>query len=135
LHDRFLHKPDKNRGIKMTQYDFHVHYTLATPISGGDRDGWDFSCESCSYHARYILGDDKTQYLLEILNVGDPFARHIGPNTADPFLDPCGDTIQPDEVYFEPEENEPVEDLFIEHTWLTPELRRKLSLILDQLDN
>jgi hypothetical protein len=119
----------------MTQDDFNIHYTLTTPLSGGDRDGWDFSCESCGYHARYILGDDKTQYLLEILDTGDPFARHIGPNTADFSLDPCGDTVRPDEVYFEPEQNEPDEDLFIEQSWLTPELRRKLSSILDRLDD
>ena len=119
----------------MTQDNFNIHYTVTTPISGGDRDGWDFSCESCSYHARYILGDDKTQYQFEIVDAGDPFARHVGPNVAPSSFDLCEDTLQPDEIYIRSEKSAMDEDLFDEEAWLTPDLRRKLSLILDRLDD
>ena len=117
----------------MTQDDYHSHYTKTTHISGGIRDGWEFTCETCGYHARYYYGDSKTQYLLEIIDAGDPFTRHLGPNAAGAFLDLYSDANQPDERFGEPENDELDEDLFEEAAWLTPELRRKLGLILDRL--
>ncbi len=95
----------------MNQDDFNSHYTVTTRISGGDRDGWDFSCESCGYHARYLLGDGKTQYTLEILDAGDPFTRHLGPYAAAASLDPCADMAQATDGYIEPEQDEPDEGI------------------------
>lgn len=54
-----------------------VHHTEIYELHeqpGGTVIGWEFVCPQCSYQARYVAQTQR----LEIINLGDPHARHTG---------------------------------------------------------
>ncbi len=119
----------------MSQEDFNVHHTITYRILGGDGNGWEFSCESCGYRARYILCDDRSQYRLEIIDAGDPFSRHTSQSAATASVDPYSYASRPADELYTAEQANLDEPLFEEEAWLTPDLRKKLKRILDRLDD
>jgi hypothetical protein len=96
----------------------HVHYTLTKRIDSHNGSGWEFSCEQCSYKVRYIQLPEHDRRTLEIIDIGDPSARHTN-NVLKEFVardlqGGCDDQVQ----------------IVDEEVWLTYELREQIDIIL-----
>jgi len=98
-----------------------LHQTETIPTDAQAGNGWELVCCECSFRARYIQNLKHGQYRFEILTPGDPQARHTG-NQGSALINP-EQTSDPSRRRSDDEE-----------TWLTPELRQKLSEILQGLD-
>ena len=66
--------------------NFTIHYTKTEKLQGKNGSGWEFSCKECSYRVRYIYLSENTDRTLEIINIGDPTARHTN-NSETEFRD------------------------------------------------
>ncbi len=89
-----------------------VHRTLTRSLSQSKAGGWEFFCPLCGYQAHYVANGRKDTYRLEIVQLGDPEARHTsGQNIAGAGFHALDQEIEEEE-------------------WLTPELRFKLEEIL-----
>jgi hypothetical protein len=110
-------------GVTNTTMDnLTVHFTITERIQGQDGSGWEFSCKECSYRARYIHFPEHGKQTLEIIDIGDPMARHTNGDHKD----------------FPPQRNQSsswvpnlIED---EETWLTPDLRAQIEAVLSKFD-
>lgn len=92
----------------------NIHYTLTHRITTPHSSGWEFSCQQCSYRIRYTRLPGKDKLALEIINIGDPSARHTN-NTPDWFQDnPIANSTEE------------------EGSWLTAELRDQIRIILSK---
>lgn len=95
-----------------------VHYTITERIEREDGAGWEFTCRECSYRARYIHFPEHGKQTLEIIDIGDPTARHTN-NAHKEYL--AGNS----------ESQGSVPGIFDdEASWLTPELRQQIEAIL-----
>lgn len=118
----------------MSKEDLNMHNTITTLVLGEEGIGWEFTCENCDYHARYIVNNHQGPYHLEILDPGDPNVRHksdlpmmnsseedaLGAVNRTPMAQ--GDTaLSPEEV-------------LDDEAWITPEIREKLEAIVKKLD-
>jgi hypothetical protein len=102
--------------------NLQVHYTITERIEGEKGSGWEFTCNECSYRARYIHFPEHGRQTLEIIDIGDPNARHT--NNAHQEL--IGNEIRAQDG---------VPSYFIdESTWLTPELRQQIYAVLAKYD-
>jgi hypothetical protein len=101
--------------------NLQVHYTITERIERENGSGWEFTCQQCSYRARYIHFPEHGKQTLEIIDIGDPTARHTN-NAHREFI---GEDLQG-------QDNLPgiLED---EDSWLTPELREQIDAILGKL--
>ena len=98
-----------------------LHKTETIPIDAQAGEEWELVCYECGFRARYKQDRKNGANRLEILDFGDTQARHAGNQQAAPghFPHNHGSAMrQPDN----------------EEAWLTPELRQKLSEILQGLD-
>lgn len=94
-----------------------IHQTTTNRIQDAERGGWEFVCPTCGYHVRYIQPVKQAQQL-EILDLGDPQARHTS-----------------NHVPVRPIEDWPVsagDD--VHEAWLTPELRQQMEDLLTDVD-
>lgn len=98
--------------------NLQVHYTITERIQGEGGSGWEFTCKECSYRARYIHFADHGKQTLEIIDIGDPTARHTN-NAHKEFR--SNDTVDAGLV------PNIIED---ETSWLTPELRGQIESVL-----
>ncbi len=89
--------------------EYPVHHTAAARIPIEEGGGWEFQCPECSYRVRYL--DDRSSPHLEILNAGDPGARHTN-NHRGTRRSPASR----------------------DEDWLTPELRQHIDEILRRAD-
>ncbi len=133
-----------------------VHYTVASRISEDEGGGWEFYCQSCGYHARYIVGKNNAFRKLEILEIGNPFVRHSSDafdlfdskdgeipdsmseqppgffdnSSPEPSSSPYTFDTTPDEDRFNPFE-QPIE---VDESWITPEIEEYFNQLLEKLD-
>ena len=56
--------------------NLQVHHTHTKVIQSGSVRGWEFGCAQCGYRARYIITNGHDMGEFEILEIGDPEARH-----------------------------------------------------------
>ena len=94
-----------------------IHQTTTNVIQNTEHGGWEFACPTCGYRARYLT-PAQHEPQLEILNLGDPNARHTS-----------------NHVPIRPVEDWPVsasDD--VREAWLTPELRRQMEDLLTDVD-
>ena len=97
----------------MLSSDHAIHHTEIFQIMGAAGEGWEFCCNDCGFRARYYLSDCYQKVKLEIINLGDLYARHLSDSLA------------------RPED----QDEYFEGGWLTPEIRRTIQRIVEKLDN
>lgn len=102
--------------------DITVHYTITQRIISPGGSVWEFFCHDCGYQARYIDMAQHGEQKLEILDVGDPAARHTN-NSHE--LGRVG------ELGSRGAQEREVAD---EESWLTPELRKQIEDILAGFD-
>jgi hypothetical protein len=100
----------------MATNDLAIHQTISNRIQGEDGDAWEFACPICAYRVRYIVRHNDGGQELEILDSGDPRARHIGYHVQ----------AKPIERLVENEDDD--------ESWLTPELRRQMEELLEDVD-
>ena len=81
-----------------------VHHT----ITHQNQDSWEFSCPICGYRARYNAHPRHHTQQLEILQVGDPQARHVSNHLQIRVAD--------------------------DEAWLTPELRQQMEELLQDVN-
>jgi hypothetical protein len=98
-----------------------LHKTEAVPIDAQAGNVWELVCCECNFRARYTQSQNDEANRLEILDIGDPQARHAGNQGSA--------KINPEHVHGSLRRRSDDEE-----TWLTPELRQKLSQILQGLD-
>lgn len=94
-----------------------LHKTETIPIDAQAGNEWELVCSECSFRARFT---QQGANRLEILDLGNPQARHAGNQGS-------ATTINPDHYPAGRRGDN-------EETWLTPELRQRLSEILQGLD-
>jgi hypothetical protein len=97
-----------------------LHKTETIPTAAQAGNEWELVCNECSFRARYTQDLAHGENRLEILNPGDPQARHCGNHG--------GATINPGQAIGSHQRHH------TEEAWLTPEIRQKLSEILQGLD-
>jgi hypothetical protein len=115
---------------------------------------WEFSCPRCGYRGRFIKYAEPVNPELEILDRGDPEARHMSSQLEALLLDPSNwsemnEVKSLSEEWFTPEFQDRLEeavqgmaeidgyeeiDVFNEEEWLTSEAFEKLEHILQTLD-
>jgi hypothetical protein len=96
----------------------HVHYTRTKRVQAQNGSGWEFSCRQCSYRVRYIQLNEHDKRTLEIIDIGDPTARHTNNILKGFVASDLQDRVeQPDQIVDE-------------DTWLTKELRQQIDIIL-----
>jgi hypothetical protein len=98
-----------------------LHKIKTVPIAAHAGNEWELVCYECTFRARFTRDINHGANRLEILDVGDPLVRHTGTHGSATEL--CGiehETIRRRRA--------------AEAAWLTPELREKLSDILQALD-
>lgn len=108
-----------------------IHRTITNRIPDEQGGGWEFWCAECSYRVRYAHPASPGEQQLQIIDAGDPTARHTSQSIEDPLdeaFSPFDERPAPDDVSL------PVES-FDERTWLTPELRAALAPIIARLDD
>ena len=98
-----------------------LHKTETIPIDAQAGNEWELVCYECSFRARYSQDLNHGANRLEILDIGDPQARHTG-NQGSASMYP---QVDHGRVRRQRDDDE---------AWLTPELRQKLSDILQGLD-
>ncbi len=106
----------------MINKSLSVHQTTATKLENEHSSGWEFTCSECSYRARYLHRHDFDEHTFEILNSGDPGARH----TNTPIDEPSPAN------WYDTGNNL---DQEVDESWLTPEIRKKLEEIASALDD
>jgi hypothetical protein len=102
--------------------NLQVHYTVTERIEGEKGSGWEFTCKECSYRARYIHFPDHGRQTLEIIDIGDPTARHTN-SAHQVYLDQSSQNGEYEHNIFEDESS-----------WLTPEIREQIDAILAKFD-
>jgi hypothetical protein len=133
--DRFSYRPGNarpvllviitNGGAKMSESYIPVHQTVTTRINDGESCGWEFKCHICGYHARYLIRGSDDEGALEVIEVGDPHARHTN-NHGQPvqqeeeWLNQIGYSQDHDDLDFE--------------SWLSPDSRKFLERLTQRLD-
>jgi hypothetical protein len=91
-----------------------VHHTITHRTQAEGQDGWEFVCPICGYRARYRSKGSFGTQQLEILQIGDPQARHTSNHTsAGPLQTEMGN---------------------IDESWLTDEIRQQMEDLLDDVD-
>jgi hypothetical protein len=102
--------------------NLQVHYTITERIQGENGYGWEFTCKECSYRARYVHFPKHGKQTLEIIDIGDPTARH----TNNAHKEILGEGSQAQDAvpgFFEDEA-----------AWLTPELRAQIEAVLGKFN-
>ena len=97
-----------------------LHKTETVPIEAQAGKEWELVCNECSFRARFAQDLKQGANRLEILDLGDPQARHAGNQGS----------AAPTNLDYYPSGRRGSD----EETWLTPELRQRLSEILQGLD-
>lgn len=98
-----------------------LHKTETIPIAAQAGNEWELVCNECSFRARFTRDPAHGENRLEILSPGDPQARHSGNQGSV--------RTSPEQAFASA--RLPRDD---DEAWLTPELRQKLSEILQGLD-
>ena len=106
----------------MINNSLSVHQTTTTKLETDHSSGWEFTCSECSYRARYLHRHDLDEHTFEILNSGDPKARHT--NSPIDYPSPTNG------CHFENNLEQEIDE-----SWLTPEIRKKLEEIVSALDD
>ncbi|MGE5220972.1 MAG: hypothetical protein ACM3PY_00950 [Omnitrophica WOR_2 bacterium] len=119
----------------MSKEDLGMHNTITTLVLGDEGIGWEFTCENCGYHARYIVNNHQTPHQLEILDPGNPNVQH---KSDLPMMnDDEANTL--DAVNAAPVSSGDTalthEEVLDDEKWLTPEIREKLEAIVKKLDD
>jgi hypothetical protein len=114
----------------MSNNNFSTHLTATHRVSKRGISGWEFVCPECGYHARYWERTQPGLQNLEILNTGDPDARHT---SSSPLVSSCEWEIDPLMEGIEDFPEDPVVAAE-EESWLTPELRMQLENIVKAFD-
>jgi hypothetical protein len=99
-----------------------VHFTKTEKIEREDGAGWEFTCDECSYRARYIHFPEHGKQTLEIIDIGDPTARHTNSANQENLAESLPNQASVPTI---------IED---EASWLTPELREQIDLILAKFE-
>lgn len=89
-----------------------IHHTAVKPITGAEGEGWEFLCSDCAFQMRYYLPECSEGARLEVISLGDVFARHLS-KTASLVSG---------------------RDKFAEDGWLTPDIRQTIEKIVKKLD-
>ncbi len=125
----------------MQANNYPVHHTITNKIPDSQGGGWEFWCVECSYRVRYTQHDTAASQQLQVLDSGDPWARHTSNQfsqedelSPDEFLDQLGLGTQPGTAEFPPDELLPLDEEFDEDTWLNPEIRAFLAQLVGRLD-
>lgn len=108
-----------------------IHQTETRRIPDAEGGGWVFNCRNCGYQARYRMEQGMPK--LEILDLGDPQARHS--NNHSPVSDfdewsACVMDFQEEVLESEADPNAEVEE-----DWLTPDLRQQIEEIMFRTGN
>ena len=98
-----------------------LHKTETIPIDAQAGNEWELVCYECSFRARYTQDLKHGANRLEILEIGNPQARHTGNQ---------GST----RVHLQLDHGPALRQHDNEEAWLTPDLRQRLSEILQGLD-
>ncbi len=118
----------------MSKEDLNMHNTITTLVLGEEGIGWEFTCENCGYHARYIVNNHPGPYNLEILDPGDPNVRHksdlpmMNASEESAIAEDASAPVSSGDTALKPEE------ILDDESWLTPEIREKLEAIVKKLD-
>jgi hypothetical protein len=56
--------------------NLQVHHTCTKVIQSEWVRGWEFGCDQCGYRAHYLIANGHDMGEFEILELGDPEARH-----------------------------------------------------------
>jgi len=78
--------------------EIFIHHTHTKRIQDSAKEGWEFQCPYCSYRTRYITQNGNEPRRLEIIDEGDPDARHT---STFPEYTYDGSWIQEDSFYKE----------------------------------
>jgi len=100
----------------MTEVSTTFHSTAKTKIKNETGEGWEFTCCSCSYRARYFFPVSSDHSQLEIVSLGDVHARHTSDENMENIVMGVSDEANEDNV--------------VEENWLTPDILHKLTEIL-----
>ena len=65
--------------------EISIHHTHTQEFQDAAKSGWEFSCPYCSYRTRYITRNGNGPRRLEIIDRGDPHARHTSAFPEDSF--------------------------------------------------
>jgi hypothetical protein len=95
----------------------HIHHTITQRTQAEGQDGWEFVCPICGYRARYRSQDNFGTQQFEILQVGDPQARHTSNHTPVRSVQPWH-----------------TEMTNVDESWLTDDVRRQMEDLLDDVD-
>jgi hypothetical protein len=88
----------------MSNNSSQVHHT----ITNRTKNSWVFVCPTCGYKARYNTESRQNEPQLEILQIGDPQARHASNHAQVSITD--------------------------DEAWLTPKLRQQMEELLKDVD-
>jgi hypothetical protein len=103
-----------------------VHQTRAQKIHDPSKEGWEFSCPHCSYRARSTSKNGRGPRTLEIIDGGDPGARHTGASTGAAWKVEWGRGG--------PDFGEIAASHEGEGGWLPPHLRLQIEELLNRVD-
>lgn len=95
----------------MLNTDQTAHNTTALQITGAEGEGWEFQCEDCDFRMRYFVSDYSQEPCLEVFNMGDEEAQHLGDITS---LEKCNHLLWKE--------------------WLTPEIRETIDRIFKKYE-
>ena len=110
----------------MTMEQLPIHHTETRRIPEEEGGGWVFTCQHCGYQALYRMEQGMPK--LEILDLGDPQARHSNNQSpASNFDEWAACLMDFQEEALEGDVAPSAED---EQDWLTPELREQIEAIL-----
>jgi hypothetical protein len=119
----------------MQTNDYPVHHTFTNRIPDSEGGGWEFWCVECSYRVRYTQQDASSSQQLQVLNAGDPLARHTSNQASmEQLTDEFGPPAPQNDAFIPPDDRYPLHEDFDEERWLNPEIRVFLAHLLDQLD-
>lgn len=106
----------------MSSYEQPIHEILTYSVRYGQHQGWEFICPTCGYHARYVRHTLSGRQQLQVLSLGDPFARH---------------TTSSEVSFPQPQVQVRTIDLSendIDESWLTQEIRQQWEELLADVD-
>jgi hypothetical protein len=102
----------------MSTNNFSIHHTISNRFETSNHTGWEFICPTCGYRTRYTLRAELGGQQLEVLDAGDPQARHTGSQTAVTPVESWSVTMVDDD----------------DEAWLTDALRQQIEDLLDDVD-
>lgn len=124
-------------------FDNQIHYTVTNRIPESEGGGWEFWCVECSYRVRYTRSHPQLGERLEILDIGDPRARHTSNQAEEATPDEYSSQPEAAETedewllafnIYPPDDSTLEAEIFDEQAWLTPEIRERLGQIIARLE-